>query len=319
MSNDSMNLVESSSSSSSNSSCSEMEVGNKRVIQAADSYEYKAKDMVESGNRRAEDSYQSCGVLMFTDSNDDKGNMLCDERRKDDNEVQGSSSQNVTEISKSSKSGESTQIKVEVLSQETYEINADYMCNSEVDSIEINADTMQVEDDCLEMERNLVRRRDGWSPDVESDPVKSPKKKSKNDGSMADSDNDDVDKEIKYVCPVNAITVIQEREETFCSVLTGKPPGVLKTLDPESSLLTTLPRNVLMTIKATEESVTEESLSSSQDVSLSSPENPTITLEDAERRAMDRLSCRYETARWKYHWEMASFHAAKLARDSKLM
>jgi hypothetical protein len=41
------------------------------------------------------------------------------------------------------------------------------------------------------------------------------------------------------------------------------------------------------------------------------------TLKEAEMRARSRLGVRQEVAKWKYHWEVASYCAAQTAREAR--
>jgi hypothetical protein len=285
----------------SSSACSELI--RKDIIQS-NVYEVKAEEMLESGHQCSGDFNTNDG-LKVTDSNEKEVIMLQDKWSKDKCEVPAG--QNIAEICHSSTNGEGGPPIGGDLSDDGQEINM-CSCDKEVDSIDISVDTMQVDEHSLEMERNLVRRRDGWSPDVESDPVKSPNKKSKNNGSI-EVDNDDSEN-ILICC-----TVIQD-EEGVCDVDTEER-GIFKTIVPELSAISNLSGSVVMTQNTIEESVLTTSLVHPPEASFSVPQGTAMTLEEAERRALDRLSCRYETARWKYHWEMASFHAARMARDSK--
>jgi hypothetical protein len=107
------------------------------------------------------------------------------------------------------------------------------------------------------------------------DPVKSPKKRSKSDGSIAcgsDDDNENIS--------MNAITVIQKYEEGQCGVHTEES-GTFKTIISESLSISNTSSNV-MTLNAIED------IEYPQEESLSTTQSTPMTFEEAERRALDR-------------------------------
>jgi hypothetical protein len=122
-------------------------------------YEVFGEVTEKVGNRfkcRGE-SFHIRNITTITDSGDREGIMLQGESGE-------SIAENMAEICTSSMNGDSA--RLEFLSVDAHEINLGIICDKEVDSIDISVDTMQVDEDSLEMERNLVRRRDGWSPGI---------------------------------------------------------------------------------------------------------------------------------------------------------
>ena len=183
-------------------------------------------------------------------------------------------------------------------------------------------------------EKALVRRRDVLSPERQSFGKKSKVEKHYNENE--DEITDIIEDNLHENSKVTNAAINSENRKLFCNFSSGD----LGT-DSEENFVTVENEHKIVCDKRMNNTIiyADRNLSSNIEISkLASTNSPqqyvptnsecventklvfldTMVDEEWEKRALARLTIRNEIAKWKYFWEMASYGAAKFAREKTL-